>query len=216
MIATLIFAGLRREELLWLTHDDMDFSSGNIRIRSKTVGGESWTAKTNKDRRVPISPDLEIFLTEYCELEQSPQAKAPARGRPQPATRPDAIWYFPSPQGRRWDPDNFSQALKRLQKAYQQGHTQNGTFKDWTCLHFRHSFATLLAAKGVSLDRIAKLMGNSVTICDKHYTVFVTEDWTDEVDVGLYKDPNRKPRSSPNPKIIPISGYRRKFKKGRA
>lgn len=65
MVAVLVFAGLRRKELTWLTREDVDRVSGNIRIRSKTVGGESWTAKTNKDRRVPISPDLEYFLSEY-------------------------------------------------------------------------------------------------------------------------------------------------------
>ena len=48
MVATLIFAGLRREELLWLTPEDLDFSVGNhglIRVRAKTIDGESWQPK---------------------------------------------------------------------------------------------------------------------------------------------------------------------------
>ena len=55
MVATLIFAGLRREELLWLTLDDVDLERGMIRVRAKTVQGESWQPKTKVNRVVPIS-----------------------------------------------------------------------------------------------------------------------------------------------------------------
>jgi integrase len=58
MVATLIYAGLRREELLWLTPDDIDWKAGTygmIRIRAKTVGKESWQPKTKTNRAVPIS-----------------------------------------------------------------------------------------------------------------------------------------------------------------
>lgn len=49
MVAVLIYAGLRREELLWLTHDDIDLQtggSGMIRVRAKTIDGQSWQPKT--------------------------------------------------------------------------------------------------------------------------------------------------------------------------
>lgn len=52
MVATLIFAGLRREELLWLTHDDLDLDAGKhglIRVRAKEIHGESWEPKTKKN-----------------------------------------------------------------------------------------------------------------------------------------------------------------------
>ena len=58
MVATLTYAGLRREELLWLTQDDLDRSAamhGLIRVRAKTIGGESWQPKTKRNRAVPIS-----------------------------------------------------------------------------------------------------------------------------------------------------------------
>jgi integrase len=51
MAAVLIYGGLRREEILWLTHDDLDLSVkpfGVIRVRAKTVEGESWEPKTKK------------------------------------------------------------------------------------------------------------------------------------------------------------------------
>lgn len=58
MVATLIYAGLRREELTWLQLDDVDLTVapyGVIRIRAKTVGDERWEPKTRVNRVVPVS-----------------------------------------------------------------------------------------------------------------------------------------------------------------
>jgi hypothetical protein len=41
----LVSVGLRREELLWLTHDDLDLSAGKhgmIWVRAKEIQGEAW------------------------------------------------------------------------------------------------------------------------------------------------------------------------------
>ena len=84
MVATLIYAGLRREELLWLTMDDMDFKAGGfgaIRIRAKTIDGEFWQPKTKVNRIVPISSKLRQYLEKY-----------------RPKITPGK-WYFPSPVG---------------------------------------------------------------------------------------------------------------------
>ncbi len=42
MVAVLIYAGLRREELLWLTREDIDLRKGMISVRAKTINGEYW------------------------------------------------------------------------------------------------------------------------------------------------------------------------------
>jgi integrase len=68
MVTMLIFAGLRREELLWLTDDDLDWSAGTngvIRVRAKTIGDESWQPKTKKNRAVPISTRLKAHLDKW-------------------------------------------------------------------------------------------------------------------------------------------------------
>jgi integrase len=68
MVATLIFSGLRREEILWLTPDDFDLALGNhglIRVRAKTIDGESWQPKTKQNRAVPISSRLRHFLDKW-------------------------------------------------------------------------------------------------------------------------------------------------------
>lgn len=167
MAATLIYGGLRREELLWLTLEDVDLKSGPhgmIRIRAKTVQEESWQPKTKVNRIVPISSTLRRILDSY--------APRPSRGR----------WFFPSPQGMRYDPDNFSQELKDANdKASLQ----------WTCLDFRHTFGSQLAMKGESLYKISKIMGNSPEICRRHYAALLPESLTDSVEFHCCEEINK-------------------------
>jgi len=56
MVAMLIYAGLRREELLWLTIDDIDYDTGSygmIRVRAKVrpIGSPSMRATDQRLRR---------------------------------------------------------------------------------------------------------------------------------------------------------------------
>ena len=162
MVATLIYAGLRREELLWLQADDLSGPSpksqnGLIRIRAKTVGGESWQPKTGRNRAVPISSSLRAVLDRYV---------LPASNHG---------WVFPSPKGTRWDPDNFSADLRAANKA---------AGLKWGCLDFRHTFGSQLAQRGVSLYQISALMGNSPEICRRHYAALVPEAMGAVVEFG--------------------------------
>lgn len=158
MVAMYIYAGLRREELLWLTREDIDFKSGGnglIRIRAKTINGEFWEPKTKVNRAIPISHDLRRYLDNY---------------KPRPSI---GGWFFPSPGGVRYDPDNFSRDLQKIQRQYS---------LKWSCLDFRHTFGSQLAMKGESLYKISKLMGNSPEICRKHYAAIIPESLTDCVN----------------------------------
>jgi len=157
MVATYIFAGLRREEALWLTREDVDLPRRLIRVRAKTVGDQKWQPKTKRNRVVPISDALYAILLEYAPPDDSP-------------------WFFPSPTGKKWDPDNFSQDLRATNKA-------EGL--DWSCLDFRHTFGSHLAQKGVSLYKIATLMGNSPEICRRHYAALIPEEMQDVVEFGF-------------------------------
>ncbi len=75
-------------------------------------------------------------------------------------------WFFPSPQGKRYDPDNFSRDLRNANKK---------AGLKWTCLDFRHTFGSQLAMKGESLYKISVLMGNSPEICRRHYAALIPE-----------------------------------------
>jgi integrase len=157
LVATYIYAGLRRAEALWLTDADVDFKRRLIYVRAKTVGGDSWKPKTGKNRVVPISETLCAIVTAY-------KAQRPAKRTP---------WFFPSTLGMRWDPDNFSQSLAEINAKA--GLT-------WTCLDFRHTFGSHLAQQGMSLYKISKLMGNSPEVCRRHYAALVPEAMHDEVE----------------------------------
>lgn len=159
MVAVYIYAGLRREEALWLTREDVDLKAGHygvLRIRAKTAeNGEFWEPKTKVNRVVPISRALRSYLDQY---------KPPlVPGR----------WFFSSPEGCRWDADNFYQYLRRVNQAAGLG---------WGCLHYRHTFGSHLAMKGESLYKIATLMGNSPEICRRHYAALLPESLVQSVE----------------------------------
>ncbi len=170
MVAVLIYAGVRREELLWLKIEDWDRSTpsapnGILRIHAKTVGDESWQPKTRKNRAISVSRDLASYLNQYV---------IPAS---------DDGWLFPSPRGCLWDPCNFSDVLRNANRVVGLG---------WSCLDYRHTFGSQLAQKGVSLYKISALMGNSPDICRRHYAALVPEAMGDEVEFGNTGDGSRK------------------------
>jgi integrase len=80
---------------------------------------------------------------------------------------------IPSPKGMKWDPDNFSNDLRKLNRV-------NGLV--WSCGDFRHTFGSQLAQKGESLYKIATLMGNSPDICRRHYAALIPEEMHDTVE----------------------------------
>ncbi len=168
MVALYIYAGLHREEALWLTLEDIDLAAGTygmIRVRAKTVNEQFWQPKTKVNRVVPISSSLRARLDRYA---------------PRPSI---GAWYFPSPTGHHYDIDNFSHHLAA-------GNARAGL--PWTCLDYRHTFGSQLAMKGESLYKISKLMGNSPDICRIHYAALTPETLTDSVEFSPTAQPPAK------------------------
>ena len=164
MVAVLIYAGLRREELLWLTHDDIDFKTGTngmLRIQAKTIDRVFWQPKTKVNRAVPISSTLRRYLDDY-----------------RPRIVPGG-WLFPSPNGKPWDPDNFSRDLRTINET---AHLK------WASLDYRHTFGSQLAMKGESLYKISSFMGNSPEICRRHYAALTPECLASSVEFSVTKD----------------------------
>lgn len=160
MVAVYIYAGLRREEALWLRIGDIDLRvppHGVIRIQAKSVDGDRWEPKTKRNRIVGIGPSLRAYLDRYT-----------------PRITPGK-WYFTSPEGKRWDPDNFSAALRDANRKAN---------ISWSCAIYRHTFASQLAIDGVSLQKIAALMGNSPEICRRHYAALSPESLIECVEFG--------------------------------
>jgi len=67
-VATLIYAGLRREEALWLTIDDVDLEKRLIYVRAKSINEEHWQPKTKRNRVVPVSS---ISAESFCPIHRS-------------------------------------------------------------------------------------------------------------------------------------------------
>lgn len=153
IVATIACAGLRRGEAIWLRREDLDLAEGFVRVRARR--DRAWQPKTARNRTVPISRRLRT------ELEQT--------WRPHPTSE----WAFPSPKGCRWDGKNLHTRWRRIMLSRSWC---------WTMLDLRHTFATQLVARNVSLARVAALMGNSPEICRRHYAHISTEDLRAEVD----------------------------------
>jgi len=144
-VALMIFAGLRREEVFWLTVGDLDLKRGWLTVGAKAdpVTGERWQPKTAKNRGVAVSSALMAELERYFDREGVP-----------------AHWLVPSPTGKRWEPSNFSTDLR-------EANARAGL--RWSCLHYRHTFGTACARMGLSYAEIASWMGNSEAVVRRHY-----------------------------------------------
>ena len=154
MVAIYIYAGLRREEALWLTHDDIDLKRNMIYIRAKEINKNFWQPKTKKNRAVPISKSLQRILKQY-------------------KNNKNRIWYFPFDADKKWHPATFSRYISEINEK---------AGIEWTCLDFRHTFGSQLARRGVSLYKISEFMGNSPEICRRHYAAIRTEYLHDDVE----------------------------------
>jgi len=173
MVATYIYAGLRREEALWVTAEDVDLQKRLIQIKAKEIEGEYWQPKTKRNRVVPISNALYEILSMYV----------PPHG---------SIWYFPYEAGKRWNPDTFSKFLRKF-------NSKHGL--EWSCLDFRHTFGSHLAQKGISLYKISTLMGNSPEICKKHYAALIPEEMAEVVEFETPK-PEDEPTDDTETKAL--------------
>jgi len=145
-VAIMIFAGLRRAETLWLTRDAIspDLTFISVANRIDEEQDIESTLKTG-ERTVSILPQLRPLLARYL---------AQLKGD----------WLIPKPKGGRWRGDSFGKKLRRINDA---------AGMKWSCLHYRHSFATARAAEGWSLFQLAKQMGNSVAIIEEYYAAYI-------------------------------------------
>ena len=180
MVAVLIYAGLRRSEMLHLTPADVDIAERRIYVRSKQIPGAVYHTKTGRNRFVPISNALMTYLVGYRRPARSP-------------------WSFPSPSGGLWDADNFSHQLADINR-------KAGLV--WNCLDYRHTFGSHLAMRGESLFKVAELMGNSPEICRRHYVCLLPQSLVGcvEFDSSVYPTPASVVRK-PHDTYSEASGY---------
>ena len=92
-------------------------------------------------------------------------------------------WVFASPQGCRWDGDNLGHDLAKRMRLLG---------LKWNFLDFRHTYGSQLAMKGLTIYKIAKLMGNSSRVAERHYAALQTEDLHKDINFGVEEAPVAK------------------------
>ncbi len=128
--------GLRKEELIYLTWDDVELENGApvIKIQAKEYApGRHWTPKSKQRRMIPLNKRA-------VEIIQN-QQKSDTHN-----------FVFRAPMGGQIHPDRFLETLKLgLKKIGLDGNVHK----------IRHTFASHLVMKGVGIETISKLLGHS-------------------------------------------------------
>jgi integrase len=144
----LLLSGLRTEELRSLLWSDIDFDAGTLAVyRSVRAGGAT---KTPKSRRVLKLPSRALdSLRDHRVRQAATRLKA------------GALWedhglVFASEVGRPLDAHNVRRSFRSITRAA-------GLGEQWTPRELRHTFVSLLSANDVSIEDIARLVGQSGT-----------------------------------------------------
>ncbi|NPA42871.1 MAG: tyrosine-type recombinase/integrase [Chlorobi bacterium] len=140
VLKTLYDTGMRRAELIDLTDDAVDWDNMRLRIRGKG----------NKERLIPLLPDLADTLRAYKE----------ARDKQWP--RPSHPAFFLTDKGRKMYPVFVHRLVSR--------HLGAVSAKEKRSPHLlRHSFATHLLNRGADLHTIKELLGHAGLAATQHY-----------------------------------------------
>jgi site-specific recombinase XerD len=154
IVGILTFCGLRKNELISLELRDIDLLAGFITIRSET-------SKSKRTRKLPINPQLKMYLTEYLQERKNRGCKTP-------------YLFVSSLLDRRFTTDGLKHWVERI------GRRSGVKFH----LHrFRHTFATNLAMQDVGAVKIQKLMGHTdIKMTQTYLRSVSTEDMRDDVN----------------------------------
>ena len=129
--ATLLLAGLREEELCFLTWPDINLRDVNdATIRVTGEGKDGFSPKDYEERIIPIQAELAELLKAL-----------PRKGK----------WVFPTQSGERQ-----THLLRRLKVIAKNAGIENATLHK-----FRHTYATRLLESGCDIVTVQRLMGHS-------------------------------------------------------
>lgn len=134
MVATLLFLGLRRGELLGLNINDVDLERGQITVRGET-------SKSKTDRRMFMPDQLKSFLIDYIQERKGYNYKTPA------------LWV----SGNKDD----GLTLHGLKHWVIRLREKSGI--KFHLHQFRHTYAVNLHRNGADFLDIMKLMGHKTT-----------------------------------------------------
>ena len=143
LLEVLYSTGIRRQEVINLTRQDVNAGAGIIAVRQ---------GKGKKDRFVPVGERALLWIEKYLD-DVRPQHALPSS--------PDNV--FLDETGKILDPHKVSRAVKKYVK-------QSGVTKVGSCHLFRHTMATLMLENGADIRFIQQMLGHSQLSTTEIYT----------------------------------------------
>lgn len=143
ILEVLYSTGIRRQEVINLTQQDINTSAGVLAVRQ---------GKGKKDRFVPVGDRALLWVQKYID---------DVRMHHVIPSSPDNL--FLDKTGAVLDPHQVSRAVKKYVK-------QSGIDKVGSCHLFRHSMATLMLEGGADIRFIQQLLGHSSISTTEIYT----------------------------------------------
>ncbi|MDR2861397.1 MAG: tyrosine-type recombinase/integrase [Syntrophobacterales bacterium] len=144
VLELLYSSGIRREELIGINREDIDFDQGMIKIRGKG----------KKERMVPVGKYALKRMREY-EKEERVLPLLPADGGAAP--------FFTSGRGNRLHPRTLAHIVNRMAR-------ERGINRKVSPHVFRHTFATHLLDGGADLRAIQEMLGHESLSTTQRYT----------------------------------------------
>jgi site-specific recombinase XerD len=143
IIMAMLKCGLRVSEVCKMTRADIDFDRHTLYIQM---------GKGNKDRYVPMSNTVEDCIREWLKI------------------APESKWLFSTFKGKQSAARNICEMVYSLSKR-SGVYLQDGADKKLVHPHsLRHTYATELLNKGMSIVDIGKLLGHSYISTTQIYT----------------------------------------------
>ncbi len=178
----MLYTGLRRGEACGLRWANVDFERGLIRVHENLVAQNGkasvTTPKTAKSRRtVHLAQEALSLLRrqqETQDLERRALSEARTSGKERKRRWQNTGYVFTALSGVRLNPENLKRSLDRL--------CEGADIRHITPHAFRHTFASLMLARGVPLEVVSEKLGHSRPsfTADVYRTVYEGEheEWT--------------------------------------
>ncbi len=179
--------GMRREEVVNLTWNDVNFESGTISIRkTKTKTSRTIQMSTVLEEFLLGEPDHSGYVVRVLEGENRLGRfnSLSNRLKKDMKMRLTAQWGILKPPPSKFPEfrKNWNTYIAEMDKRKTEVEEALGRV-GWNV--FRHTFASLKVQDGVSIDKVARWIGDDVSTATRHYANFIPKDRRDpDVDKG--------------------------------
>lgn len=176
MFELTIVYGLRKEEILALQWDCIDFDTMHITIkRTRTKGSKVYDYDNVKNvgsfRVYPITKNIYDILNKIKSQQNEDNLKS------------NYLFYYsekqsPEHAGEPYRPDYINKVMQSLIKDYKE---EKGIDLSWLTYHkLRHSCVSILIQKGFSLTECQEWLGHSDSETTKKIYIHFKKDWKDK------------------------------------